>query len=65
MPEVMFMKTRRSVIFDDELTERIQNFANNSGYILNLQTAVLKALCEKGQLSRRQFDICADKLKNR
>ena len=35
MPEVMFMKTRRSVIFDDELTERIQNFANSSGYILN------------------------------
>ena len=57
------MRKRRTVKFDGESENYIRNLAQNKNFVINVQTAVLMSLCKRGQLSKRQFELCAEKIK--
>lgn len=56
------MRTRRSIKFNEAAQALFCELRCNKGYILALETAVLASLDERGLLSKRQLDICEEKL---
>lgn len=56
------MRTRRNISLADAATEALYELKSNKTYILSLETAVLRSLYAQGSLSKRQFDVCMEKL---
>lgn len=57
------MRTRRSIKLDEAARNVMCELKCNNEYILSLETAVLASLYERGLLSKRQLDICEEKLR--
>ena len=59
------MRKRRNIKFDADNTACIRALAENKRFMLNIETAVLIFLCKKGYITKRQFDLCTQKINSR